>query len=398
MPVCLVLFLNGASYLTRQSNPSWAVKLNPFNTGARINYIVNELQGEPGKNEMDRLLTEARKTIRFAPGDARGFSATAEVLSRSGKTEKANQLFKKALQIGPTELHALLRRLQVALKNNDANEIALRTDVILRRWPLHIDSVFPVIATMIQNRNALPVITELISKNPPWRYQVIERLINSTSGLAFVQKTLLAQQAKKQPVNKRELDLTIKSLLKLGNFSQAHSMFILTLDEESREYLGYVFNSTFRQLNKVPVFGWNISSRPGAEVAIIQNEDSLGGKGLRVRFFDKPARLGNVHQIISLPTGAYKLTTQAGSSGLEIPKGLFWQVACTRGTQRGLLAKLNIESGTYKEKSISITFSVPDNGCPLQQLTLKTGINSDSWIDRYQGNVTFKHVTIQSIQ
>jgi len=397
-PVCLVLFLNGASYLLQDSTPSWAMRLNPFNINARVNYIVEKLGENPDKSQLDNLLTNAQKTIWFAPGDARGYSATAEVFSRTGNTEKAEQLIQKALKIGPTEINALLRRLDTAMRNNDVKEVALRIDIILRRWPLNIEKILPVIVAMTQDIQSLPEISKLMTANPPWRYEVVKRLVTTTSGLAFVQKLLLEQHAKKQPLNVLEQRLTITSLLNAGNFTQAYSMFILTLDEEARESMGYVFNSAFKPLKSTPVFGWKISKRPGAEVTMIQNQDTLGGQGLRIQFFDKPARLGNVRQLINLPPGTYKLQTQANTTRLQVPKELFWQISCTRGTVRGLLAKLNIEAGTYRAKINSTVFSIPGSGCPLQLLMLKTGINSESWIDRYQGNVTFKHVTIQSAQ
>ena len=112
--------------------------------------------------------------------------------------------------------------------------------------------------------------------------------------------------------------------------------------------------------------------------------------GLSIEFFDSPSRLGNVSQFLALPPGRYTLLTELSASGLEAPRGLYWQISCPSVT----LARLDLPDGSYENRSLEVDFSVPAD-CGTQTLTLMTDVKTDSWRDQYRGRLTISRTALR---
>jgi hypothetical protein len=67
-----------------------------------------------------------------------------------------------------------------------------------------------------------------------------------------------------------------------------------------------------------------------------------------------------------------------------LPKRLFWQVTCAGS--KAVLVKLDMLDGTYSSRTVTTDFSVPAD-CPLLSLSLRTGVTTSSWLDRYDGEI-----------
>jgi hypothetical protein len=83
------------------------------------------------------------------------------------------------------------------------------------------------------------------------------------------------------------------------------------------------------------------------------------------------------------------------AAGLVLPRRLFWRVACSDAGE--VLAEVEVPEGSYSTQVIAVELKVPAITCPVQQLTLDTAVSTDSWRDRYRGEVQFSTLRISRL-
>jgi len=384
--VCALIVLNGVSNLLAETDPGTALVLNPFNTNASVNLVVAGLS-VPDPASPGDLRTASEAALRSAPGDARLYSMLGAVYDRDGQGVAAETLYDAALSHSRTEIHALLSKLQRSIGRADYVAALGYADTSLRRWPNYREQVLPAFPVALADPAARTELARMLSsQTPPWRGTVIQRLLQSVDGLVFVRELLLAEVQSGKTPGAGEVGATISALVNAGAPGPAYQFFLLTMDAEERAVSGYVHDARFTRPPRARYFGWNFRSDAAADVSFPAPDG-----GLRLRFLDSPARLGNLTQTLRLPAGDYRMEVVASTIDLRAPKGLFWRLRCRGGAA---LAELDTAAGTYDGRSETADFTVPASGCPLQSLTLATNINTGSWRDRYSGTVTFEAVDV----
>ena len=386
--------MNGTSAYLENINPSLALWINPFNSDARVNTLIDALQRNDG-SQLGELEKLAESGIRLAPQDARGYSVLGEIKQRQGYRDEAQKLYFEALTIAPTEIHALINRLNEAGKTGDF-EVALEAmDVILRRWPQYAKDVLPAVDHFIGEPEGAAWLRSTLANEPPWRGTIISHLISSPAGIDFVQNLLLDEAKNGKRQNQAELSHTITALLRGGATDQAYRLFLLTLNDDERQDRGDVFNSAFTLTPSGKPFDWVIAKATGidfefANLALPEDE-----QGLRVSFRNSPAKRVGISQLLKLGPGQYRLLATATARNLDAPKGLNWMIVC-QAPGATSLAQLEVLEKTYRLKEASTHFTVPPEGCPLQLLALRTGVTTSSWRMRYNGTVIFNSIRVTS--
>ena len=330
--------------------------------------------------------------ISLSPGDARGYSLLGQVHKLNGNNSQANRLFRTALRAAPTEINALLNRLQFSAAEGALDETMTRLDVILRRWPKYFENVTPALDALAADRSGATLLRQKLSTQPPWRWHVLLHLLKSKHGLQLVRALLSNEAANGGPVNVDEIAEVIIGLVKRKSYFGAYRTFLLTLTPQEKKALGFVFNDKFRLKSDYRLFNWRVIQTPGADISLPYQAGSQNGGGLAVRFRGTPAKLGNVFQTLSLPAGTFKFSGFATARGLSAPKGLFWEVVCYVSGEQ--IAAFYIEAGTYQSRGFAQEFKVPEKNCPLQLLRLRTGVVTATWRARYQGTVIVHQVNV----
>ena len=370
------------------TDPGFALTLNPANSEAAVNLVVGELNGQ---NEADlSLLNEvAGRMISFSPADARGYSIFGAVEERRGNKEGAQVLYQVALEHSKSELQALLRTAQARLQEADTAGALENLDLLLRRWPGYWEQVEPILLAAASNREAAVLLQGKLNELPPWRSRAVAVMATVPAALGVLRNLIASspEDARTEPTWIADRDTVIAALVGNEAFTEAYGLFLSTMTEQEAEASAYVFDGAFKLPLSRTYFGWR-AQKPGAtEVKLGEDAD----QGLRVRFLDSPARPAIVSQNTVLPFGRYSLSVQASATALNAPKGLFWSVRCGGGA---MLAKLDVSPGSFSNTQLQAELEVPATGCPMQVISLDTEVRTESWRDRYQGEVKFDNLAL----
>ncbi len=380
---CLVL--NAASQLLEDTNPTLAATLNPLNTDARINALVASLN--TGDAPLDQLAQEARALVTLSSADARGYSLVGAIEERRGDEAAARASYAQALDHSRTERYALTRLLSLSLAEGDVATATRYFDLLLRRWREFAPDIAPLAHDFIARPEGAAALRTALTKDPIWRSVVVRELMASTDGVRFVANLLRASPDRTRSWQS-DLFTTIDRLLRLNAPSEAYALFQDTLDANEADLAGYVFDPGFSRPPGRRGFEWATISSSSVDASLPATSTN---PGLRIRFLDSPAKLGRPAQTLYLPAGDYVLSTTANGTALALPKSLFWRLACVG--KKAELQRLAFPDGTYTGRTVTAGFTVPP-GCPLQSLSLETGVATSSWRDRYGGEILITDVHV----
>ena len=380
--------MSGASRLVEVDNPALALAFNPSNTEAQVNALVSELNSD--EPNLGAARKAAEDLLFFAPGDARVYSLLGAVLEREGDTTTAMRLYEVALDHSKTEIHALLSLTDRAVAAGNLAAALSFTDLILRRWPEYGPRVFPVVVAASATEAGRQALASTLASLPPWRGGALAELVKHGTGLGFARDLLASAGEATDAARKAEVNAVVAALAGAGATGAAHSLFLVTLGPNERARAGYVYDSGFAGGATGSYFGWHAKSNGAAEVTL-----PLADGGMRMRFLDSPARLGTVAQRLRLPLGSYRLEAELSAVGLEAPKRLYWRLACS-GTEVPL-AELVVPEGSYGPTIAKVEFELSAEACAMQLLSIETDAKTDSWRDRYRGEVTFRALRINRL-
>lgn len=391
MTAICALCLSVVSRNNEVSDPRFALALNPLNSEAAVNLVVGELNGSLAP-DLQSLADIAARLISIAPADARAYSILGAVEARRGDRPGSEALYELALGRSKSELHALLSLAQARLDGSDTAGALDYIDLLLRRWPSYWDSVRPILVAAASDPAAAGILESKLNETPPWRSRAIALLAQDQASIGMLRKLIVAapDEIRKTTAWLAERDTVVAALVRVEAYADAYALFLSTLSAEEARVSAYVFDGGFEMPIGRSYFGWRVQ-KPGATEVTTGGMSGSGAAGLRVRFLDSPARPAIVSQNIVLPFGRYKLAMQASAGGLHAPKSLFWSVTCGKGPT---LATLEVPPGSYSGKELEMELDVPPSNCQRQVLSLDTGVRTESWRDRYRGEVRFASLAI----
>lgn len=381
--------LNGVGHLLAGTRPELALAVNPLSTEARLGAILSDIENG---DEAD-LMAEARALIRIAPGDARGYSMLGAAYEAEGDPETALSLFRAAIARSQTERFALTRLFDHALAEQDYAGAIAHADLLLRRFRDSWPEIAPLFRQIAHAELGQAELVTLLETDPPWRGSMIGYLLEEPAYVGFIQQMLYASLEQGRAPRQNEVSQVINALIRHGAPGEAYRFFLLTLTEAHQAVSGYVHDSGFRLPPGSKHFEWRFRRVPSADMSFPAEDANGEVGGLRVRFLESPARLGNVTQSLSLPPGSYHLEVEFEAERLGVPRDLYWRLACAEGA-RAELARIALPDGTHQRRTLSAPLSVPYEGCAVQTLVLDTGVRTDSWRDRYSGTVLFSAVRL----
>jgi hypothetical protein len=389
--LCLLVLADGLSRSVETSAPPSALRLNPWNADARVASISGSLNAQASDPpDLDAMAAAAERGLWNAPVDARFRSLLGEVRQRQGDSAAAQQLFIDAQRVSPTELHALGQLILAAGSRGDVAEAVRLLDVMLRRWPDELKAVEPALPDLLASAEGQQAVLDVLQAAPPWRSRFLAALARSDAGLPPASQLLLNLAGSATPPTAGEISTVVNGFLRAKRYDDAHGLFLLTLSEADFGRTGLIHNGRFELAASPSPFNWQFGSTSAAEVRL-DGAPPYAGAG--VRFLNKPTRDIRLRQTILLAPGRYRLSVDASAVSLVIPRGLYWSVRCLAPSRE--IARVNIDPGTYRDRSLVTEFAVED--CAAQSIELRSGLVADSWVYRYSGRVTFHSLGIERI-
>jgi hypothetical protein len=155
---------------------------------------------------------------------------------------------------------------------------------------------------------------------------------------------------------------------------------------------GLVFNGGFDRRPSDSPFDWTVRSGSGAIVDFQPFPDETN-QALTVNFSDGRVDFGGVKQILMLSQGTYTLTGRVRGNMVG-RRGLRWRISCIENAK---LAETPMHTGLIPTwQSFEITFVVPEEDCPAQQLSLVLDARSSS--ERFvEGTIWYDDIAVQRV-
>lgn len=120
----------------------------------------------------ERASDHARRLLRMAPLDGRGFRILAESELRAGRPDRAVVLFDMAKHRSPRDIPSRAWLLQFALARNDAAAVLREAEFLLRTAPDTRDALVPLLARLSARPDFALALSASLRDDPQWREEL----------------------------------------------------------------------------------------------------------------------------------------------------------------------------------------------------------------------------------
>ena len=398
--VCAVVLLNGASAFFSKARPNFALAINPLNIEARVNASIAGLaSGEDSQTEA--LLVRG---MQFNPVDGRFASLAGILLEKNGDRPAAERHYDRALQLQPTEIQALLHKLDYALKRNELSNAAVFAERIGRRWPKIWPEIVPALPRLLADDTVLMSMANGFSGSSALRNRFISSLAENSQTLQHAFKVLMHWHGGGVDDIDLLVNLLANRFLQENDYSAASMLSRLTRNQEQAADGGFVYNGAFRQPFSGNPFDWTAPNTAGVNVSIIvtppaqadQLEDAMKRDGksnsLAIRFLDSPVQLRAPGQYLRLAPATYRLEVAYSTERLQMPKNIKLGITCLPKSQT--VAEIEFAERDVIANRKQIELKIPATGCGLQLLRFYNGAVAESWKNRYSGRLLIHDVRL----
>ncbi|RST87105.1 hypothetical protein EJC49_07505 [Aquibium carbonis] len=388
------LLLHALSRLVEETDPELALSLFPFNAEATAHRVEKILDAQPAQEDLPAIEALLDGALRLHAGQARLQSLRSEVLLRRGDRDGAVEGFQQALRLSKTESAALQRTIAWSIESHDVSGAIQNIDILLRRHPAKIRDLAGLFSALVATEEGYAELRQRLAVMPPWRGAVFAQIAADPARLAAGSSLLIDLHEAGAPVGDWEVSTIIQALIREGRALEAYNLFLGTQSDEDVALGGYIHDSGFEGPASSKPFNWQIRGRPGHAIERLPHPAfATEPSGLLIQFNGTPVKDMHVRQVLHLPPGHYELAIEVSAANARLPKGLFWSLQCLSPSRE--IARLDIPEGSYRGETISARFELPPTGCPLQVISVHTGVIAESWKDRYAGNVAVRRLHVR---
>lgn len=370
--------------LADRSPPALAVRLAPGSPEVLRRAAEAELlAGRFGNAQA--LSTES---LARAPFNARALRVQGLAEARLGDTDRADEMLTLAgnWSLRDDPAHAWL--IENRLRRGDYRSAFAHADTLARRRTDLYPSVFRLFtAAAVQDPRALPVIAELLSRNPPWRLAFLEHLHEAENGAPVVGGLAVALEPTDAPFTAYELQRLYTAWLAAGRFDG-----ILEIRRRlGRPPVNFLLqNGDFSTKieDQLPPFGWTVETGAGIGTAVVEDDLRAENQAFRLEY-DGFASGVFTRQLLLLSPGAYRLEGEWRAETPRPEMQIGWQIVCA---QTGAIVSgpgSGLRNGSAEWSRFRQSFSVPRENCQAQWLQL-VAVPGDrrttiaAWFDQLQ--------------
>ena len=311
-----------------------------------------------------------RAALASAPAKARAFRHLGAAAQARGDTNQALLLYRIAAARDPRDIPSLAWLADRALARGDYVEAIARMDRILRVEPQIEHKLAPAMLALAATPAAHAALAEALAGRPPWRAQMLGRILSRSTAVASVFP--LVERLQKQPggLERKELAAWIDLLARQGQWGPAYLTWVQSLSAESSRHIGNVFDGSFEDEPGQGGFGWRFDDIAGAHVSREQTTGAVDHLALRVKFDDERVPFHHVRQMLALPPGSFALSGRVRLDDLRSERGLAWTLTCA--ASRKVLGESEPFAGRRDWGNFVVDFDVPESpDCAGQWLTLQ---------------------------
>ena len=220
-------------------------------------------------------------------------------------------------------------------------------------------------------------LTSVLAKDPPWRAQFFNALPRNVTDARTPLELLLSLRDTAAPPTDTEREAYLQALIEHKLYEVAYYSWLQFLPPDQLSKAGRLYNGSFEVPPSGLPFDWVFKKGPGVNIKFAPRPDHDREQALLIEF--GPGRVdfsGGISELVLLPPGNYRLEGKY-KADLVSQRGLQWSVKCADAAAPiGVSGTMNGSSPTWQD--IDLTFTVPEDECPAQYVSLALDARSAS--------------------
>ena len=319
----------------------------------------------------------AQQALRGDPLNARALRILAQIAEHGSDGALTEALMQGAAQRSLQESLAIFWMMRQNYRDRDYAEAIRYADILLRTRPQLSEHVFPMLGRIAEIPIAKGELKSALAKDPPWRVQFFNALPRNVTDARTPLELLLSLRDAAAPPTDAERQAYLQALIEHKLYELAYYSWLQFLPPDQLSKAGRLFNGSFEVPPSGLPFDWVFKKGPGVNVKFAPRPDHEQERALLIEF--GPGRVnfgGGITELVLLPPGDYRLEGKY-KSDLVSQRGLQWSVKCADATTPiGVSTTMNGSNPAWQD--IDLTFTVPDNDCPAQYVSLALDARSAS--------------------
>jgi len=383
---------------------AWQIAIQPIAQRAPVSLAVRIAPGSPlvlrraAEAELaaarpDNAAALARDALGRSPFDVRALRVVGLTEARAGRSDQADEILTLAgnWSLRDDPAHAWL--VEHRLRRGDYASAFAHADTLVRRREDIQPQVFNLFTTAAaaDPQRVLPVITNLLAAEPPWRSAYLNSLYGSNEGLQAAASLAVMLQSSRRPLTSPELQDFYLNLAQKGQIP----VLAAVRARLNRPASGVVVsNGDFNDPSAPEPFQWSLTQTAGAAAEAISDDIDPSNTALRVEYDGyTPATLAR--QRLFMAPGRYRFRAASRSESGQPAGRIAWILACDPGGQSLFSTAAVPASGAAPRAwtAAGAEFTVPQ-GCASQWLDLR-GVPLDR---RSPMAVWFDQITVTPVR
>jgi hypothetical protein len=330
--------------------------------------------GHVAGEDLNQVKAWAELALRNDPLNARALRILGQVALLQSDENRANTLMQASASHSRHDGYANYWTMARNYQTGDYPAALHYADVLLRTRHNMQPHVMPLLTKLAESPETSPLVKELLTKNPPWRSQFLAYLPGGISDARTPLEILLSLKNSSTPPTPSELRPYLDFLVQREFYELAYDTWLQFLPPEQLTKVGRLFNGNFQTASLGAPFDWVFSEGQGVTIQLSERPDQPGDNALLLEFGPGRVEFGGVTQMVLLPAGDYHLSGRYKSDLLS-QRGLVWRISCASKT---LGESFPVRGSDPAWKDFKILFTVPEDGCAAQNVTLALDARSAS--------------------
>ena len=321
--------------------------------------------------------TWAEWALRQDPLNARALRILAQVAEHDSDGVRTEALMRGAAQRSPQESLAIFWMMRQSYRDRHYAEAIRYADILLRTRPQLEKHVFPMLGRIAEIPTAKGELTSMLAKNPPWRGNFFDALPRNITDARTPLELLLSLRDAPVPPTDKERKAYLQALIEHKLYEVAYYSWLQFLPPDQLNNTGRLYNGSFEVPPSGLPFDWVFKKGPGVNIKFAPRPDQDREQALLIEFGPGRVDFGaGISELVLLPPGNYQMEGKY-KADLVSQRGLQWSVKCAgETTSIGVSGTMNGSSPTWQD--IDLTFTVPENECPAQYVSLALDARSAS--------------------
>jgi len=264
-------------------------------------------------------------------------------------------------------------------------------DILLRVQPQLWPRFYEILLIIASTPSSLDALSEKLSEMPPWRAQFITYLTwQSERGLRVGTSIAARLRSRGSTFTKSEFGLLLTALIDANRPVEGYFLWLSSLSDLQMEQLEYLSNGRFEAgISGLP-FDWQISDSSGfiADITNIGEEHALW-----IQLYRGRPDKWIVRKLLVLPAGTFEMKGDFRANRVKTYPGFAWTISCV-GIDSRVIGETSPIEGTVPWSTFSFDFSVPQQNCSAQWLTLTVGEPDSDFEKANGGEAWFNNLSI----